>query len=366
MRQDFALYSGIFMVMALSNAIVPILPFYAEGTALQGAVYAAYFFGALITVLPAGIVSDRLGQRIFVQAGLLLTLSSGVLILLSTSPVGVLAARLLEGVGAGLFVPAAMSWVNSQPEHRRTSGAFMAALNLGLVVGLLGTGWTGTIAGMPEVTGGIWLFTILTSAPLVLSVVIRDVRITNRAQTMAGSEVARYLWLFVSVVVLLGATGLVSSLYPEYTGAPQSLLSVQIALMHLATVVTVYLSAGMRLQPVPAIRASALSMAVSVLACYFSPLGFVLVGAVAGIAINAQLAFLAETGAPQGAVMGVFNVSSYCGMSLIPFLGGVLVELSGRNFLAAFAATSLFCILVAGTIGRCSCRLPLEQQRPLR
>ena len=48
--------------MALSNAVVPVLPDFAEGAALQGVVYSAYFLGAFLTVLPAGIASDRIGS----------------------------------------------------------------------------------------------------------------------------------------------------------------------------------------------------------------------------------------------------------------------------------------------------------------
>ncbi|MDH7592846.1 MAG: MFS transporter [Methanomicrobiales archaeon] len=357
MRQVFALFCGVFMVMALSNAIVPILPAFAEGSALQGAIYAAYFFGALVTVFPAGALSDRFGQRVFIQSGLFLTFVSGIMILVAQSSPIVLAGRLLEGVAAGLFVPAGMSWMNSQKEHARLSGGFMAALNLGLLAGLFGTGWIDRLTGSDLVTLGIWVFTILSLVPLLLSLHVQDVKSEKGGNGLLREEGWRYLWLYVSVTILLGATGVVSSLYPEFSGGAPSLLSLQIGLMHTATMITVYASSQIQLQPVLTIRATGLLMAVSVLSCYLSPIGFLLVGAVAGVAINAQLAFLAETGASQGAVMGLFNVSSYAGMSLLPFIAGILVEYSGNNFLIAFVATSVLCLFVAMTIGRCSCRL---------
>jgi hypothetical protein len=46
MKPWFTLYFGIFSMMALSNAIVPVLPAYAGSSSLQGAIYAAYFLGA--------------------------------------------------------------------------------------------------------------------------------------------------------------------------------------------------------------------------------------------------------------------------------------------------------------------------------
>lgn len=357
MRQIIALYFGVFSVMALSNAIVPVLPAFAQGSALQGAIYAAYFFGALVTVFPAGMLSDRYGQRSFVLSGLVLTFASGLMILSAGSSAFVLAGRLLEGVGAGLFVPSAMSWMNSQKEHARLSGGFMAALNLGLIVGLFGSGWIGIMTGSGVVVQGIWFFTLLSLLPLALAIFVRNVESRNTMQVLRMEDGLRYFWLYFSTLVILGATGVVSSLYPEFTGTEPSTLSLQIGSMHAATMVTVYASAHLRLQPVSTIRIAGILMALSVLLCFLTPYAFILVGAIAGVAINAQLAFLAETGASQGAVMGLFNVSSYAGMSLLPFIAGLLVEYSGGNFLAAFAATSLLCVLVALTIRRCSCRL---------
>ncbi|WP_243670441.1 hypothetical protein [Methanoculleus chikugoensis] len=54
MLQKLPVLLGIFVVMALSNAVVPVLPDFAEGAALQGVVYSAYFLGAFLTVLPGG------------------------------------------------------------------------------------------------------------------------------------------------------------------------------------------------------------------------------------------------------------------------------------------------------------------------
>ena len=54
MRDRLPLYLGIFGVMALSNAIVPVLPSFAQGPALQSSIYALYFLGAFVTVISIG------------------------------------------------------------------------------------------------------------------------------------------------------------------------------------------------------------------------------------------------------------------------------------------------------------------------
>ncbi len=360
MRQRLTLLLGVFVVMALSNAIIPVLPEFAEGTALQGAVFAAYFFGALVTVLPAGILSDKFGRILFLRTGLAITTLSGLLIVVFTHPLAVLGARLAEGVGAGLFVPAAMSWMNSQADHERLSGWFMGALNLGLLVGVYGTGWFSAM--MEAATGGLFLFTAISLVPLLLSLTVQEGPVVQAGVMRLLEEGSRYVWLYLSALILLGATGVVSALYPQFSGETPAILSVEIGMMYLATMITVVAASHVPLQPVPTIRVTGILMALGVVICYFSPVGFVIVGGLAGIAISAQLAFLAETGMPQGAVMGLFNVSTYSGMSLLPFLAGLIVQFSGDNFLLAFIATAVLCTFVAYTIGQCTCRRNFQQE----
>jgi uncharacterized protein YqgC (DUF456 family) len=64
------------------------------------------------------------------------------------------------------------------------------------------------------------------------------------------------------------------------------------------------------------------------------------------------MAFLADSGIPQGAAMGLFNISTYSGMSLLPFLSGVIVEFSGNDFFLAFAFTAALCLIVGAVTGR--------------
>jgi MFS family permease len=350
---------GIYAVMALSNAIVPVLPAFAAGSpAIQGAIYSAYFFGAFLTVLPAGMAADRIGAAPLVRAGLLLTVISGVLTLAAPGGLVVLAARGLEGVGAGLFVATALAWVNSRPDHLRLSGLFFAALNLGLVTGLLATGLLEAVAG---IYGGIAFYTALAVIPAVMSIGFTDRGVSDRPRASIRVVLRDYLWLYFSTIILLGATGVVTALYPNFTGSSATLLSVQIGAMSTATMITSLFAARLLLKPIPTIRASAVLMAVAVVFCYISPplgnyavvLGFVALGGLAGFCIIAQTAFLAETGLAQGTVMGIFNTASYAGMAFLPFLAGLIAQYVG--FLAAFAVIAGFVLSVSVFIGRCRC-----------
>ncbi|AKB50065.1 putative permease [Methanosarcina barkeri str. Wiesmoor] len=75
--------------MGLSNAVIPILPELANlsnnssgGFALSLR-FSAYFLGALGTMLPFWILADRFGNFTFIELGIILTVISGLTILLS-------------------------------------------------------------------------------------------------------------------------------------------------------------------------------------------------------------------------------------------------------------------------------------------
>ena len=348
MRERVPLYLGIFGVMALSNAIVPVLPSFGEGPALQSLVYSTYFLGAFLTVIPAGLLADREGRLPVVKAGLIMTVASGLLIVAVRHPLLVLAGRGFEGVGAGLIIAAGMSWVNTRLDHERISGDFMASLNLGLVMGLLTSGWVAEASGNER--AGILAFTLLCIVPTVLVFLAGE---SPSRLLSAGSwkDIPKgHLPLFLSAVVLMGVTGAVTAIYPGFTGQSPLPLGAAIAIMYLATVAGVFAASRLHLPPVPTIQVAAILMAGSVLLLPSSPVAFALIGSIAGFVMIAQMAYLAETGLPQGAVMGAYNAASYAGMTLLPFLAGVIAERAG--FLPAFAATALLALSMAGIIGR--------------
>lgn len=370
---------GVFAVMALSNAIVPVLPAFASESSWEGAIYSAYFFGAFLLTLAGGILSDRFGRLIILRTGLIVTVVSGVFLFYATGPLAVVILRFIEGLGAGLFVAAGMSYVNSQPDHTKLSGYYLAMLNIGLVLGLVIAGWLAVRFGP---VSGIGFFTCLSFAALAASLFIREPA-GRQAPTENGDYEKRafknteahgeneslfgaiknltgsYFWLWYSTIVLVGMTGVLSSIYPKFTGEQADVISLWIAGMSIATIATVLVVSRVSLPAVTTLRWSAVIMAAGVLLAYVSPAGFIVLGILAGVVMIAQMAVLAQVKNHQGLVMGLFSTSSYLGMSLLPFIAGVVVDLSG--FYAAFVVTALFGLTVAVTIGQCHpCQKPIE------
>jgi MFS family permease len=360
MRERLPLCMGVFAIMALSNAIVPVLPLYGEGTIAQGAIFSAYFLGAFLFVLPSGVLSDRIGELPVIRAGLILTTATGLMLAVFESGTAVFSIRLVEGFGAGLFVPAALSLLNSRPDHEKMSGIFMAMLNVGLVGGLIGTGWLVRASGIPD--AGILLFTGISTIPLALGLFMprRELlaRVSEREEIADILQrlfrvLKDYFWLWVAAILMIGTTGALTAIYPEFTSYSPDIIGIHIAAMNVSTAVAVFLVSRVHFQPIPAIRGSALLMAVAVIVTFFTPWTLIVIGALAGVIMIAQLAFLAEAEARQGVVMGLFNTASYGGMTLLPFIAGLVAET--LTFFAAFVVVALCSLLVAATIGTCRC-----------
>lgn len=361
MSTRFACCATVFLLMALSNAVVPVLDTFADEAALQGVIFSGYFFGAMLTVLPAGLASERFGRLRLMQIGIAGSAAAGLAIaLMPAAPVIVAIARVAEGVATGLFVSASLAYVNSRQDRGRLAGLYMASLNAGLLVGLVATGALVEISGVP--TAGAILFTVLAAVSLVL------VRGRDGTSHPPGVDplprllpvLRTYRWLFYATVVMFGAGGAVTGMYPGFSSEDPGLLSVQIALQNIATIIAVLAVSRMQADPVRTIRASALAMAGAVALSFLSPYGFALIGAAAGAVQIGQLAFLARTGEPQGVVVGVFNTASYAGMAVLPVMAAVVEQAFG--YAAAFGLVVVVSISVALTIGRCSvCAVPASR-----
>jgi ACDE family multidrug resistance protein len=104
---------------------------------------------------------------------------------------------------------------------------------------------------------------------------------------------------------------------------------------------------------------AALFMAAGMIISFYFPAGFLVIGAMAGVVMIAQMSFLAQASDHQGAAMGMFSTTSYLGMSMLPFLAGFIAETT--TFSVAFCATACAALSVSLTIGRCSCRLPIRR-----
>jgi MFS transporter, DHA2 family, multidrug resistance protein len=124
------------------------------GTSALQWIVASYTLVSATLLIPAGLIGDRYGRKKTLLAGLALFLAGSVLATLVSSPVGLITARTLMGVGSAAITPLAMSvlLVVFPPEERPKAlaawtGASFLGLPLGPIIGgyLLDHFWWGSI-----------------------------------------------------------------------------------------------------------------------------------------------------------------------------------------------------------------------------
>jgi MFS family permease len=146
-RSPYAAFAGIFVVTLLSlmavGAVLPVLPRYVRGpldsgNVAVGVVVGSYALTGLGMRPFAGRLADHRGRQRTVVLGTLLAALAGLLYLLPTGLPGLIAARLVLGMGEGTVFTAGSAWiVDLAPPGRR-----------GRVIGLYGLAvWTGLSIG---------------------------------------------------------------------------------------------------------------------------------------------------------------------------------------------------------------------------
>ncbi|WP_042203187.1 MFS transporter [Paenibacillus camerounensis] len=146
----FILMLNLFIALLGQGMVIPILPEYLKQFNAAGAAagYLIAAFGAAQFIFSpiGGQLSDRLGRKPMLIAGLLLTVVSDLMFAVGDTLTLLYIARFIGGIGVGIMVPANMAYVAdiTTPDTRAKGMGYLgAAMNLGMV---LGPGLGGLIA----------------------------------------------------------------------------------------------------------------------------------------------------------------------------------------------------------------------------
>jgi MFS family permease len=152
-RATLALASIFSLRMLGLFMILPVFTLYAEGytgytPALAGLAIGAYGLTQALFQIPFGMLSDRIGRRPVITVGLLIFALGSALAALSSSMVGVICGRALQGTGAIAAAVLALTADLTREEQRIKAMAAIGAsiglsFALALILGPLLTRWVG-------------------------------------------------------------------------------------------------------------------------------------------------------------------------------------------------------------------------------
>jgi MFS transporter, DHA1 family, multidrug resistance protein len=132
-----------FVVWAGFGAILPYLPVFLQEQAhasmtMIGVVAAGYYVGTFLFSAPLGRLSDRVGRKPIIVAGVAFYAISTLLFITTTDPVWFTLFRFLEGIGAAAVTPAGSALVadlSTDQARSRAYGWLVTAQFGGLVAG---------------------------------------------------------------------------------------------------------------------------------------------------------------------------------------------------------------------------------------
>lgn len=339
----FLIYSSVLVIMGLSNAVIPVLPELSASGQIYGInssslVYSSFFLGALSTMLPFGILSDRTDTLKLVGLGLLLSFISGLWMIFTDNFMVFVSARFIEGAACGAFFPAAYSRLAVYTKRARYMGEFSFLLNAGLASGVAVTGYL----VHTNIKNGIILFSILTFLTIIFAIYLFIVpsrtigkielqkKVSKRENSKSHiftSKDTRGIWIIS--FILAGSSGVLVSLYPEYgiDMLSKTELSISISLLYVSTMISSLLVSYMDAGYAKLIKRGIVIATVGiVVTIYSSMLGFFIIGTGSGMMLVGLPIAIASRKVEKGIAMGVYNTCIYAGLALMPLMAGALAK----------------------------------------
>ncbi|MCM1985932.1 MFS transporter [Methanococcoides seepicolus] len=339
----FLIYSSALVIMGLSNAVIPVLPELSATGQIYGInssslLYSSFFLGALSTLLPFGILSDRTDNLKLISLGLLLSFISGLWMIFTDNFMIFISARFIEGVACGAFFPAAYSRLAGCTERARYMGEFSFLINAGLAAGVAVTGYL----VHTNIKNGIILFSILIFFTMIFAIYLFMVpsrtmgkielqkKVSKREHSKSHiftSKDTRGIWIIS--FILAGSSGVLISLYPEYgiDTLSKTELGISISLLYVSTMISSLLASYMDTGHAKLIKRGILMATVGIVVTIYSPmLGFFIIGTGTGLMLVGLPIAIASMKVEKGIAMGVYNTCIYAGLALMPLMAGALAK----------------------------------------
>lgn len=359
-KNRFLIYSTVFLIMALSNSVIPVLPeISSTGQASYGSIvatllFSGYFIGALLTMIPFGLMVDIYDNIKLIVLAIALTFFAGLVLTFTENIYLLIAGRLMEGIACGAFFPAAYSILSGFQEKNRYIGEFNFLLNAGLAVGVLSSGFLAKWS----IKGAIILFTIM--AVLILSIGLpalftkNEPKKTIPRKTKPASNAKRiikktfdmqFLRTWATAFLLFGITGVMLAFYPEYSKDTLSKpeLGVAIAILYASSMATNIIVGRMDLKYKKMVFTGVLLAASGMMiATKFPFLGFAILGIGSGTGMIGLPIAVSHMPFDKGLAMGIFNTYTYAGLAFMPIIAGLFVNLGHQ---AVFILSAFFLVM---------------------
>jgi MFS family permease len=335
------LYLLVFVIMGLSDAVIPVLPELSNNATLANGIsssliFSCFFIGALLTMIPFGVLADAYGHRRFVILGVGFTLISGIIIILSDNFWMIVIARFIEGAGCGAFFPSAFAMLSDMDKKVQFIGEFNFILNLGLAVALKMTGMLADTG----IKNGLILFEGLMIPIFMISMMVlinngKGKTVSKKSEVISimhqsGKAFTHHTFFQVWVLslVLFGSSGVLIALYPDFSTGFLSTdtLGTYLASIYIGAMITSLIAGRLTVQRDTLVKAGMAFTGIGAIAAVYNPMGLFFMGAGSGLGLVGLVTGVSYLELNKGLAMGIFNTCTYAGLALVPLISGLLLS----------------------------------------
>ncbi len=337
-------------------------------------VFAVYAFGALVSVLVTGPISDRIGRKPMLVAAVIGLFVGLVVFIFAQSVTWLLVARTIHGLSVGtVVVVGAATLLDLRPEvGARTGKRTGVAFNIGIAVAVFATSLIAQYGAHPLVTP----FVVLSGCVMVLLVAVVAMRETHGRRgsqplriarpRVPGTILADFRFAAVGLCSAWSVLGVFLSLFPSIASeavGTQNLVFGGAVVAVMAATAAFSQAIAVIWTPRTAAVAGDLGSAVALVLCIVaihSGSAIVILAAVAGLGFFFGLAFgssLRHLGDvvpadQRGEVMSAFYVLGYLALAVPTILAGWAATVwSPQQILGPFLGCVAAASLVAASLG---------------
>lgn len=348
---------GLFLIMPVFTAYALHLP--GATPFLVGLAIGIYGFAQALLQVPVGLLSDRIGRHLTITAGLLVFVLGSVAAALAHGIGGIIAGRVLQGMGAVSGASQALAADHSRDDNRsKVMGIIGISIGLAFVLAIVLSAPLAALAGLPGLFG-LTALLALGAIALLWIVVPRPER--RRAPAAAhGGAVLRMLVQPQLLVLNASVFMMHAMLTAAFVALPLMLARTSgIALDHqwqlyLPVMLVSAVVMGGVLRRVSSVAGSMRLVVLCALGLGLALYGFSIAGdgrALPWLAavvffsafnlLEASLPSLVSRLAPQhlrGAALGAYATSQFLGAGVGGMVGGLVLQQLGLSAVFAVAA----------------------------
>ena len=359
---------GLFLILPVFTLYADEL--YGASALLAGVALGIYGLTQALMQIPFGVLSDRVGRKPVIIAGLLIFAAGSLVAAGAETIIGVIAGRALQGAGAIAAVLSALLADFTRPEQRAKAMAILGvsiggAFGLAIVIGPVLAAWV----GLP----GIFLFTAilaLLAAPVVWLLVPTPPVVTASGESTITGLLAALRdpgllrldgGIFVLHLILMALFVVLPLILRDVAGiepARHGLVYLAVMAASVAGMVPLVMRAARASQAVAVLRIAIALLAASAVLMGLSgvSVGLLVLGLwvffVGFNTLEATLPALVTRAAPQtgrGGALGVYSASQFLGAFCGGVLGGGLLTVTGPTGVFVAVAGLAVAWLVLGT-----------------